>query len=289
MDFRDFDTHLTAQGFRPASRAGYIADLRRFAEWLQAHGTALTPAALNSEVIAAYRQQLLSLGYQPSTINRRLAALRAYTQFLNDHALQASPDFQFVQRHRPAPRWLNDDELEGLHFVIERNLSTQGSARGLTAQRDALLLLFLLRTGLRLSEAIQLRICDLQLEQSQLQVADRRVDLSDPAIQILREWLARRPEADIPQIWVIAQAGQYRPLSLRAGQRILQRLAEQAGLDCLNSHICRYTYAIHETERGVPLDKIAHNMGHANASWLYRFLWLSRHEFAYSNYGDYDD
>jgi site-specific recombinase XerD len=167
--------------------------------------------------------------------------------------------------------------------VLERNLNPDfilDSSRGLTRQRDALLARFLLNSGLRMSELLSLRLGDLRLAERLLQVTGRRerhVRLNPEARLALQTWLGLRPETKNPYIWITVAGNECRALSPRGAQRILERLAEQSGLDILTTHTCRYTYAINEIERGVSLEEIANNLGHADVAWLYRVLWLSRH------------
>ena len=50
----------------------------------------------------------------------------------------------------------------------------------------------------------------------------------------------------------------------RAVQRILQRYAQDAGLEELTPHICRHTFAKNLVNNGVSLEKVAALLGHAN-------------------------
>jgi len=58
--------------------------------------------------------------------------------------------------------------------------------------------------------------------------------------------------------------GEQDGLSGRAIQRILQRYAQEAGLDELTPHICRHTFAKNLVNQEVGLEKVGALLGHAN-------------------------
>jgi hypothetical protein len=112
IDLAVFDAYLAKQGLRPASRTAYLADLGLFADWLeQVSAKTLTPATLDAEDLCAYRQHLQDQGCQASTINRRLAALRAYTRWAHASGQRADDpgeQVDFVRQERGLPVWLNE-------------------------------------------------------------------------------------------------------------------------------------------------------------------------------------
>ena len=59
---------------------GYLADLRKFDEWFQTtRGEEMTPGKVTPDDLRDYKAHLqTAANLKPATINRRLAALRAY-------------------------------------------------------------------------------------------------------------------------------------------------------------------------------------------------------------------
>ena len=100
--------------------------------------------------------------------------------------------------------------------------------RWVTRRRDASLVLFLLHTGLRLSEATELRLDDVQLSERKGSVSvqngkgnkQRSVPLNSDARKALQAWLEVRPQGD--HLWMTVE-GEHEILSGRTVQRILQR------------------------------------------------------------------
>lgn len=140
------------------SRRIYHYDLRVFATWLMEQG--LTLQALTPSDMIAYRAYLASK-YAKSTAARMLSvARRLLTEQVKRHQLEQNPaaDVRGFKGEDETPHVaLSDDEAQKLLDAIEIK-----TLRGL---RDYVLILFLLRTGVRRSEAATLTRADLSMRQ----------------------------------------------------------------------------------------------------------------------------
>jgi len=76
----EFTVYLTSQGRSPRTIQGYARDVRLFAQWFQeTNGTPAAPTLVTPLDVREHRQYLQTVKKQkPSTINRRLAALRTF-------------------------------------------------------------------------------------------------------------------------------------------------------------------------------------------------------------------
>lgn len=86
-----FRTWLEAQDRSPRTVSAYISDLSHFAHWFaQTNGQLPTPEAITPTDVREYRQwMIITQGLAPATINRRIAALRAYTAWARSAGLVA--------------------------------------------------------------------------------------------------------------------------------------------------------------------------------------------------------
>lgn len=83
MLLEEFQAYLLAEDRSPVTIAGYVGDVRPFAQWFEKQfKEPLTPGALTNEAVRGYKTYLLEQGNKPKTINRRLAALAAYAHWL---------------------------------------------------------------------------------------------------------------------------------------------------------------------------------------------------------------
>ncbi len=274
-----FEHYLSNQDRSPLTASGYLADVKHFSAWFeQTNHEVLNPERVTPSDVKAYKQHLLVTDRRAaSTVNRHLAALSAYFKWAREtNQIHSDPTekVKSVQQVVSAPKWLDKHEQFALQRAIERDLQLSKlryPKRWVTRRRDASLVLFLLNTGLRLSEATAMRLGDIQISERKGSVhvqngkgsKQRNVPLNTEARNALQEWLDVRPVTDSDHIWLAVESGSD-GLSGRAVQRILQRYAQDAGLEELTPHICRHTFAKNLVNSGAGLEKVAALLGHTN-------------------------
>jgi len=288
-----FQAHLEQRDFSTLTKRGYLMDLGHFSRWFQqTNGEELTPERLTPTDVKAYKQHLLLVERRKaSTVNRRLAALSAYAKWAQEAGrIHSDPtiNVKSVRQVPSAPKWLDKNEQYALQRAIERDLQLSKlrfPKRWVTRRRDASLTLFLLNTGLRLSELIAMCPGDLQLSERKGSLLvqngkggkQRTVPLNSDARKALQDWLAVRPDCESDVIWVAVE-GEPDGLSGRAVQRILQRYAQEAGLEELTPHICRHTFAKNLVNSGAGLEKVAALLGHSNLNTTRLYITPDEHD-----------
>jgi integrase/recombinase XerC len=272
-----FHEHMNTLDLSPLTIRGYLADLQHFSRWFeQTNGEALTIQRITPTDIKEYKHFLLSVERRKAgTVNRRLAALAALSKWgCQTRKIQSDPteNIKGVGGVARGPRWLDKHEQHRLLRAIENDLQMARQKyprRWVTRRRDASLVLFLLHTGLRLSEATRLRMKDIQISDRKGSVMvqngkgnqQRSVPLNVDARRALQDWLQVRPESD--HLWMAVE-GEHEGLSGRTVQRVMQRYAKAAHLDMLTLHVCRHTFAKNLVENGVGLEKVAALLGHSS-------------------------
>jgi site-specific recombinase XerD len=160
-------------------------------------------------------------------------------------------------------------------------LVKQTSRRGHGGARDRALIVVLFRCGLRISEALNLRVRDVDLERGLVRVRhgkgdkDRIAAIDVDAAEILRGWLERR--AGIPGIgpggYVFCTISQPAPGGRMGAPQFrtkLKLLAERAQLDRdrvdVIPHNMRHGHATELAHEGKPLTVIQQQLGHEHLS-----------------------
>jgi integrase/recombinase XerD len=253
---------LSTARLAPRTVEAYRRDLAAFAAWLGASPARATPPEL-----AAYVAQLRADGLAPTTIARRVAALRSF--YRHQVLLGARPDnpaaeLDLPRRRRALPRTLSPGEAERL---IE-------AAAGTTPRllRDRALVELLYGAGLRVSEAVGLERASVDLEKRLVRCIgkgskERVVPIGREAAEALRRYLARgRPYLDKrhrPELFLNAKGG---GLTRAGAFLILRRLAATAGLEPgrVHPHLLRHSFATHLLEGGADLRSVQEMLGHAD-------------------------
>jgi integrase/recombinase XerD len=151
--------HNVARQLAPTSRKTYAYDTRHFARWMAAHSLKLH--ALSRDDLVAYRAHLAET-YAKATAARMWAVARR----LLDEAVQRQ-----VLTKNPAEgiRGFRTGDDESPHRALKREearaLLDAIDQRTALGKRDYALIMLLLRTGIRRSEAAMLTLGDLTMEQ----------------------------------------------------------------------------------------------------------------------------
>jgi site-specific recombinase XerD len=283
-----FAEHLQAQGRSPLTIMGYGSDLGHFVIWYQqTNGQPLVDLFTPTDV-REYKAWLQSnQRAAPATINRRLAALRAYGAWLVESGLaefNPAAAARGVREQATAPRGLDKAAQMRITRELERGLlaARSDSARREAARNNAIGIL-LVNTGLRVAELCALVVDDLTMGErsGHLVVRSgkgdklREVPLNINARKALADWLARRPAGPGP----VFTSKHRTALQPRAIQRILEVVGRRAGVE-LSPHTLRHTFAHNLVNAGVSLDRVAALMGHSKLETTRRYTIPSAAELA---------
>lgn len=276
--FDKYKQYLSDQDLSDLTITGYLSDLRIFAKWFRkCNDRELTLEAITPTDIKEYRRSLqLQERRSANTINRRLSSLSTFIQWgLGQKRILSNPmqNIHMIRSTPSAPRWLDKQEQFALQRALERDLQLaklRYPKRWITRRRDASLVLFLLHTGLRLSEAVALKMEDIQLSERKGSVLvrngkgsrQRQVPLNAEARKALSAWFAVRPGNGF--VWTAVEGDPELGLSGRAVQRVLNRYAQEANLEALSPHVLRHTFGKNLVNAGVGLEKVASLLGHEN-------------------------
>jgi integrase/recombinase XerD len=230
----------------------------------------LTLAAIKPKLIREFLRYLETARHcSPSTINQRLATLRAWVRFIAENSpehLEWSGQVQTIhlKKHAPTPmNYLEKHEMNALLSAPDRS-----KAQGF---RDYSLLLFLYNTGARVSEACRLTVGDLDLAMSVATLYGkgrkvRRCALWKLTASVLRELVADRPDS---QAVFLSQRGQ--PLTRYGIHTLVERHARRAAVKVptlstkrISPHCLRHTTGMHLLRSGVDINTIRVWLGHVS-------------------------
>jgi len=214
-------------------------------------------------------------GNAPSTVNRRLQALRKFFALAvaqgwteSNPAEKASLLDEGVSERS---RSLTQDDVDRLLEAVQQSRSRQ-------AARDLAVIQLLLGAGLKLGELTELRLEDVHLDagQAYLDVRDasgsssRTVILEDEVRDALRSYLPVRKAAQGVEFFCVNRDGN--ALSTRSVQRLLRHYANAAELDGLTTQSLRFVYATRIYESSGDLKLVARYLGHRHLATTIRYL-----------------
>jgi site-specific recombinase XerD len=246
------DRFLDSPGLSESTRRAYGADLADFAGWLERSGHTLED--VDVAALAAYTAELgrgrRSLA--PSTIARRLAAVRSLIRFTLGAA--RVPEIALPPRRRrrlpDAPKLA---DVEGIVAAV--------AGDDPLALRNTALLELTYSCGLRSAEVVGLRLADVDFEQETVHVLgkggkERVVPLGERAAYAVALYLRdARPALARGANDALFLSVRGRPLDTSLLRRLMR-----------NPHRLRHAYATHLLEGGADLRTIQELLGHASLS-----------------------
>jgi site-specific recombinase XerD len=155
---------------------------------------------------------------------------------------------------------------------VERLLRACGRSR--TGRRHAALIVLLWRSGLRISEALDLVPGDVDLERGTVRIrrgkggASRTVAIDPGAAAIVERWMEVRPRSGY--LLSTLDGERVFPESVRT---TLRRLARKAGIDKrVHPHGLRHQFAIELIEEGADVTMVRDLLGHASLNTTDQYL-----------------
>lgn len=266
-----FGEYLRASALAPRTVANYLADMRAFVRWYAAANGGAALSDLTAEDVEEFcRHMGNDEGWVPSTVNRRLQAVRKFCSFAVEMGLMEDNPAAKVKLLgvRPAaPRSLAPHEVERLLGAV------RGKRPGLV-KRDYAIIRLLLATGIKVGELVDLRLSDLRLGEDGgwLTVgSDRRcIPLDAATCAALRDYLRVRPASPGVENLFLSQEGA--PISSRTVQRLVSAYAEEAGLEGVSPRVLRHTFAKSMLKEMGDLAAVARLLGHRSLETTAKYL-----------------
>jgi site-specific recombinase XerD len=261
-----FTEHLRVRNYSPHTVESYTIDLHLFFTEINK-----PPAQISWRDIDRFVQQQHQQGLEPTTINRRLHAIKHFFDFLiiEEQTLEANPikPSHYLRQGKPLPKKLTQEQVKQLFAKI-------------TNPVDRTLFLLMLRCGLRVSEAAHLKVTDIDWEQQALLVEqgkgrkDRWLYLSPDALLSLKECMEKRPSSVPGDYFFWNQKRRRQPLSIKAIQKKMERYAKAARVEA-SCHSLRHTFASNLLEEGAEVVSIREFLGHESIASSERYAKLS--------------
>jgi type 1 fimbriae regulatory protein FimB len=154
-------------------------------------------------------------------------------------------------------------------------------------QRDYLLLLLMFHHGLRVSEACQLILADIDLSEKTINIRRSKNGISGRhplytgELKALRAWLAIR-ETMNPNIDTLFVSQERRPLSRATVNLMVSNIAQAAGLAHLavHPHMLRHSTGYSLVNRGVDIRTVQVHLGHSRIENTVRYSALDHQRLA---------
>ena len=265
---RDFENYLkNVRKYSLNTINSYISDINIFLEYL--HIQKLNYKDVNHEVIRSYLKYLDEKKYKNSSINRILSSLNDYYNYLTKCKVTKYNYFEDINRPRKEkrlPNFINYSEYMNLLATVEKEENEFLKARNL------LLLEILFDTGLRVSEAVNIEINNINKKEQSIKVLgkgnkERIVYYGDYAKNYLEDYLNLRRNINIVDKDYLFLNKNYTRLARRGVEYLISDISKKAMLrQKISPHTLRHSFATEMLNNGCDIRSVQELLGHKSLS-----------------------
>jgi integrase/recombinase XerD len=269
-DFLDlFISYLTVEkGLSSNTRSAYSLDLVRYLGFLEG-ANRQKPSEVSSADISAFMGTLQKLDIGPRSRARCLSAIRMFHKFLmieNYADFNPATIIEAPRTLHKLPQFLDGREIDAL-------FASCSGERG-EDLRDLAMLELLYATGLRVSELVNLKLREVNLDSGYLMTVgkgnkERLVPIGESACARVATYLDTvRPGLDPHRqnlFFFLSRLG--KPMSRQAFWNIIKKRVKMASIrKNVSPHTLRHSFATHLLENGADLRSVQIMLGHADLS-----------------------
>jgi len=265
------------RGLSANTLGAYRADLVALRRWLAERDVSLIYAT-RSDLLAfiAYRTEQ---GAKPRSTARQLSSFRRFYRFLlREATIQDDPTVKIEMPRigRSLPQSLSEGEVESLLSAPE--------VSDPLGHRDRTMLEVLYATGLRVSELINLKQSEINLNQGVARIVgkggrERLIPLGEESQNWLRDFIAG-PRSEIlleRQTDYLFPTRRGDRMTRQAFWHIIKRYSKVAGISSkMSPHTLRHAFATHLLNNGADLRVVQMLLGHSDLSTTQIYTHVAR-------------
>ncbi|WCL51371.1 site-specific tyrosine recombinase XerD [Leptospira sp. GIMC2001] len=265
---QNFTEYLTVEkGLSDNSVHSYGYDLNKFAVFLEKEHIDFLEVKANDimRFLAEEKKRKIS----SKTLAREVVAIRQFYKFLKEeNKLDFNPTekIETPEVNRSIPDYLTQEEIEELFKSIRED--------NIYELRDKCIFELLYSSGLRISEACNLKIADIDLLGMTLTVEgkggrQRLVPFGEKSLEIMKKYLAEsRPEILKKRLCdyiFVSKKGSF--INRKSVWRLLNHYIERTGIKKkVTPHTLRHSFATHLIENHADLKAVQELLGHIDIS-----------------------
>jgi integrase/recombinase XerD len=258
-----FTGYLQEEGKSENTIKGYVQSVSGFLTWFdQSKGTEFKK--LHRENVREYISFLKTVkNSKPKTINTKVNALVKFNEFLIESKVQedlvlTKKDYVKVQQQYASLAKVEFKDVEKFRQMV----LDSGN------KRNYAIVSLLAYAGLRISEALSLKMKDFNVISREILVQDgkggktRTVFMNDKVKSALQSWLKEREKQGIENECIFV-SNRNKQLDRTTVNKLFNEYSEKLGKD-VTPHDLRHFFCSHAIKSGLSVHEVANQAGHSN-------------------------
>ncbi len=258
-----FNFLIIEKGLSKNTVKAYETDIKGFIKWINKNNKQ-SLLNIKESSVNRYISYLFSLKLKSSSVNRKISSLKSFYLFLlKKKLIRYSPFSEVIspKQEKYLPASMSESEVEKL-------LNSPDASKDIE-QRDKAMIEMLYATGMRISELVNLKITDIDMNRSVIKVMgkgskERLIPFGESASEALFNYLKTRKDSSSKEVFISNRGRKITRVAF--WQRIKVYLLRENLKISISPHTLRHAFATHLLNRGADLRSVQLLLGHSDLS-----------------------
>ena len=258
-----FNFLIIEKGLSKNTVKAYETDIKGFIKWINKNNKQ-SLLNIKESSVNQYISYLFSLKLKSSSVNRKISSLKSFYLFLlKKRLIRYSPFSEVIlpKQEKYLPASMSESEVEKL-------LNSPDASKDIE-QRDKAMIEMLYATGMRISELVNLKITDIDMNRSVIKVMgkgskERLIPFGESASEALFNYLKIRKDSSSKEVFISNRGRKITRVAF--WQRIKVYLLRENLKISISPHTLRHAFATHLLNRGADLRSVQLLLGHSDLS-----------------------
>ena len=258
-----FDYLYIEKGLSQNTVQAYETDILSFLNWLTKTPN-INYLNLKEDNINKYIAYLFKSKLKSSSVNRKISSLKSlYLYLIKKNILKNSPISEVItpKKEKYLPSSMSEDE-------VDRLLKSPDTSNKIE-KRDKAMIEMLYATGMRISELVNLKLTDVDLQRCVAKVfgkgkKERLIPFGEAALEALSDYISDRDKSVSKEIFLSNRGKKLSRVAF--WQRIKIYLVRENLKNSISPHTLRHAFATHLLNRGADLRSVQLLLGHSDLS-----------------------
>ncbi|MTI67836.1 MAG: transposase [Firmicutes bacterium] len=268
----DFKVYLRDEGKSTNTINSYLINVKGYSKWFS--------ESFDKPFTKLYRENILEFisylinvkKFKATTVNAKIAALVKFNDFLIENKIQdniviTKKDYVKVQNEYVSPSTITKNDVEAFRQKILENKSL----------RDYAIVTLLSYSGMRISEALNIKLEDIDLTAREILIRygkgkkQRLVIINDKSVHAIKEYLKERSKQsnrDSKYLFISRK-------SKKVDRTVINRIFNEYS-DKITPHTLRHFFCSYALEVNWSTHEVASQVGHSNIHTTMRYTHPSR-------------
>lgn len=277
----DFINYMQNKGVSENTYNSYANDIKMFNKYYEDSYGEESGQLIHAD-ISMYVSYLKKSNFAPTTINRKIAALKQYNLFLIEKGLQENvaimdKDYIKVQKTMIDKKIPSVQEINKLKHFASRDEKN--------AKRDFCFISIFVYGGVRESEIVTIRLIDIKLDEKFINIIGkgnkfRQIVINNYMYDAITEYFEERNKIDTENPYLFVgqkNKNTKEPLNRNFCNRLLDKYKDLCKMAKLHPHLLRAYFcsnALHNA--GYSIDQVANQAGHSSLNTTKGYLVTER-------------